>query len=199
MDRHTERIHGFSLIYALAFDEQDPDKAYEPDIANHHLSTDTDDELTQYFDLQDLIYVGNKSISGHNKDIAVTKKNKAFITTLYNGTRERLDQIDHILSSNVKSWSLERLNKVDLAILRLAVFEMHFFDTPNQVAINEAVELAKDFSSDEGPKFINGILAGLLDLPKEKLELPVGEVTPTQATPTETAIPTEEPTPTESH
>lgn len=171
MDRHTERIHGLSLIFALAFDTQD--ETYNPVIENHHLSTETDDILAQYFDLQDLVFVNtNKQVPAHNKDITVTKKNKAFITALYQGTRERLTQIDFILSSNVKNWSLERLNKVDLAILRLAVFEMHFFDTPNQVVINEAVELAKAFSSDEAPKFINGILAGLLDLPKEKLVLP---------------------------
>ena len=63
---------------------------------------------------------------------------------------------------NVTGWKTSRMNKVDLSILRLAVYEMKYDeDVPVGVAINEAVELAKKYSGDEGPAFINGVLARL--------------------------------------
>ena len=72
---------------------------------------------------------------------------------------ERLDEIDAMLNEKAKGWSTNRMGKVDLTILRLAVFEIKYDEEiPTGVAINEAVELAKKFSSDEAPAFINGIL-----------------------------------------
>lgn len=109
------------------------------------------------YDLQDFL---DNYIEYQN--IELKEKNKKFIWSLYNGTHEKLENIDKIISKNLKEWSLNRLNKVDLAILRLAVFEIFFFETPEKVAINEALELAKEYSSDESPSFINGVLAGLV-------------------------------------
>jgi N utilization substance protein B len=75
---------------------------------------------------------------------------------------EKLDEIDNILAEASQGWKLNRMGKVDLTILRLAVFEMRFdSDIPVKVAINEAVELAKKFGGDDSPGFINGILAKL--------------------------------------
>ena len=68
------------------------------------------------------------------------------------------EEIDEMLNEHVTGW----MNKVDLSILRLAVYEMKYDeDVPVGVAINEAVELAKKYSGDEGPAFINGVLARL--------------------------------------
>ena len=67
-----------------------------------------------------------------------------------------------MLNEHVTGWKTSRMNKVDLSILRLAVYEMKYDeDVPVGVAINEAVELAKKYSGDEGPAFINGGLARL--------------------------------------
>ena len=69
------------------------------------------------------------------------------------------EEIDEMLNEHVTGWKTSRMNKVDLSILRLAVYEMKWDDeVPVGVAINEAVELAKMFSSDEAPSFINGVL-----------------------------------------
>ncbi|MDO4531767.1 MAG: transcription antitermination factor NusB [Bacillota bacterium] len=92
------------------------------------------------------------------KEAPVEEDDKAFILSEVEGTRAHLEEIDAILAESAKGWDLSRMNKVDLAILRLAVYEMKFGDTPVGVAINEAVELAKKFSSDEAPAFINGVL-----------------------------------------
>ena len=67
-----------------------------------------------------------------------------------------------MLSEAARGWTLSRIGKVELTILRLAVYEMHFDDDiPVKVAINEAVELAKIFGGDDTPGFINGVLAKL--------------------------------------
>ena len=67
-----------------------------------------------------------------------------------------------MLNEHVTGWKTSRMNTVDLSILRLAVYEMKYDeDVPVGVAINEAVELAKKYSGDEGPAFINGVLARL--------------------------------------
>ncbi len=67
-------------------------------------------------------------------------------------------QIDQLLQESLVDWQLTRLARIDRDILRIAVTEILFLDVPDRVAINEAVELAKRYSSDEGHRFINGVL-----------------------------------------
>ena len=70
-----------------------------------------------------------------------------------------MPEIDRILNENAKGWKTSRMNKVDLTILRLAVYELKWDDEiPVGVAINEAVELAKRFGGDDSPAFVNGVL-----------------------------------------
>ena len=72
----------------------------------------------------------------------------------------KTEEIDEMLNTNTKGWKTSRMNKVDLSILRLAVYEIKWDDeVPTGVAIDQAVELAKKYSGDEGPSFINGVLA----------------------------------------
>ena len=83
---------------------------------------------------------------------------------------EKEKEIDEILNSTSKGWKTKRMSKVDLTILRLAVYEMLFDpDVPTGVAINEAVELAKQFGGDDSASFINGIL-GKIAAAHEKKE-----------------------------
>lgn len=99
-----------------------------------------------------------KEIFFAEKEEPVGESEKAFILSEVEGVQEHMTEIDGVIAAAAKGWDPERMNKVDLAILRLAVYEMRFGETPVGVAINEAVELAKKFSSDEAPAFINGIL-----------------------------------------
>ena len=72
----------------------------------------------------------------------------------------KTEEIDEMLNTNTKGWKTSRMNKVDLSILRLAVYEMKWDEeVPTGVAIDQAVELAKKYSGDDGPSFINGELA----------------------------------------
>ena len=75
----------------------------------------------------------------------------------------RLSEIDAMINEAAKGWKTSRMGKVDLTIIRLAVYEMKFEeDIPTGVAINEAVELAKAYGTDESASFVNGILAKLV-------------------------------------
>ncbi|MCL1995656.1 MAG: transcription antitermination factor NusB [Defluviitaleaceae bacterium] len=87
---------------------------------------------------------------------------QGFIQSSFEGIHKNLKQIDGLINQNLKNWKFERINKVDLTIIRLAVYETAFANTPSKVAINEAVELAKEFSTEEAPSFINGILGRLI-------------------------------------
>lgn len=92
------------------------------------------------------------------------EKDLEYIRTKSEKIVEKKEEIDALLNENAKGWKTTRMNKVDLSILRLAVYEMKWDDdVPVGVAIDEAVELAKKYSSGEGPSFVNGILAKLAD------------------------------------
>lgn len=73
-------------------------------------------------------------------------------------TQRNRPQIDQLLSENLVDWQLRRLARIDQDILRIAVTEMQYLGVPDKIAINEAVEVAKRYSSEEGHKFINGVL-----------------------------------------
>ena len=87
---------------------------------------------------------------------------KPFADLLANKVLGNLNKIDHRLSSASRRWSLKRMDSVSRCLLRLGACEIHYFpDTPPEVAINEAVELAKRFGSEDTPAFVNGILDNL--------------------------------------
>ena len=104
-----------------------------------------------------------KNIFFEEAEMDLSKNEKEFILKTVNGVREHVDEIDEIINSVARKWDTKRMANVDLAILRLAVYEMKFDDeTPDGVVINEAVELAKEYSSDGAPSFVNGILGKLV-------------------------------------
>ncbi|MBS4217194.1 transcription antitermination factor NusB [Bacillus sp. FJAT-49711] len=88
------------------------------------------------------------------------QKADSFLHDLVEGTLKHLHEIDQEIKKHLENWSLDRLSKVDVNILRLAIYEMKFNeDVPENVAINEAIEIAKTFGDDKSGKFINGILS----------------------------------------
>ena len=90
------------------------------------------------------------------------EKDKKYIQEKYEAVVSHVPEIEELLNENAKGWKTGRMNKVDLTILRLAVYEMKWDeDIPDGVAINEAVELAKRFGGDSSSSFVNGILGKL--------------------------------------
>lgn len=102
------------------------------------------EQIGMYFDIRDI----------------VKEPDQKYIRNKYEAVAGKAAEIDVLLNEYATGWKTSRMNKVDLAILRLAVYELKWDDeVPTAVAINEAVELAKKYSSEEGPAFINGVLA----------------------------------------
>src|SRR3990172_1634405 len=85
-----------------------------------------------------------------------------FADSLIAGVRRNRQELDHMLAQTADHWSLERMAATDRNVLRLGAYEILYFDTPDRVAINEAVELAKRFGSKQSAQFVNGILDRLL-------------------------------------
>jgi len=81
-----------------------------------------------------------------------------FASHLVLGTTSHIETIDPLLEANAKNWRLSRMAIVDRMIMRMAVFELMFCDTPRAVVINEALELAKTFGGDQTVPFVNGVL-----------------------------------------
>ena len=113
-------------------------------------------------------FISKKEIDEHlqvfldNLD-GVSKDDKEAIKDRFLKALSYVSEIDDLLNSKVTGWKTKRMNKVDLSVLRLAIYEMKYDDeVPVGVAIDEAVELAKKFSSKNGPSFVNGVLAKIV-------------------------------------
>ncbi len=105
-----------------------------------------------------LLFFENNNIS--------SEEAKSYIKDVVKGTSTNSQEILELISNNLKKdWNLERITKVNLALLKLAIYEIKYKDIPFKVAINEAVELAKKYGEETSPVFINGILASIV---KEK-------------------------------
>lgn len=84
----------------------------------------------------------------------------AFLLNLVNGVRQSKDDLDEKIAQHLKAgWTVDRLTLVEKNILRLGLYEMTEFDTPQLVAVNEAIELAKNFSDEKSARFVNGLLS----------------------------------------
>jgi N utilization substance protein B len=96
------------------------------------------------------------------------KNTRALANQLFEGSVEGCKELDELVAGHAKNWRLERMAVIDRAILRLAACELRAGKTPPKVVLDEAVELAKTFSSQEAASFVNGILDAILKgLPKK--------------------------------
>lgn len=131
MTRSRQREHAFLMLFRTDF---------------HELA-----EMME----QDELYMGEM------KELEeVSETESAFIEARVKATRDKQEEIDSMLTDKADGWNLDRMGKVELTILRLAVYEIMFDEEiPNQVAINEAVELAKRYGGDDSYSFVNGVLS----------------------------------------
>ena len=107
------------------------------------------EEMTQ----QEKLFFGDE-------ELVIKEEDAEYISNKANQILYKLDKIDEMINKQAKGWTTDRMGKVELAVLRVAVYEIEFDeDVPTGVAINEAVELAKKFGQEESSGFINGILA----------------------------------------
>lgn len=97
------------------------------------------------------------------QDFLQTKESDPFLNNLVKGVYSHQEQIDHVISSHLENWTIDRIATVEKTILRIAVYEIEYEDDiPKEVSINEAIEIAKKYSDEKSGKFINGVLSKLL-------------------------------------
>ena len=88
---------------------------------------------------------------------------KDYISDTVKGIENNISDIENKISENLKKdWKLERISKINLVLLKLAIYEILYTETPYKVAINEAIEIAKKYGEDNSPNFVNGILASIV-------------------------------------
>ncbi len=106
--------------------------------------------------------LGNQSIADFSDEILEEKKirnkQRDFALDLFKGVTEKLTQIDEAIIKHLKDWDFDRLGSIERATLRLGAYEIMFGELDSAVIINEAIEVAKAFGSEQSPKFINGVL-----------------------------------------
>ncbi|MGM9879558.1 MAG: transcription antitermination factor NusB [Bacilli bacterium] len=90
------------------------------------------------------------------------KQEKEFVKDTLNGIIKNQEQISSLANKHMKDWNIDRISKVDKAILSLAIYELLYTETPEVVAINEAIELSKKYSDEKVVKLINGVLDSIM-------------------------------------
>lgn len=140
MTRSLIREHLFKLLFRIEFNSPE----------------DMPDQVRLYFE-DSLAEEDNKSTGAD-----IPEKDAEYIRQKYEHILEHLDELDEKIDNAAKGWSISRIGKVELTVLRLAAYEMLYDDDiPVGVAIDEAVELSKKFGQDNSGSFVNGILATL--------------------------------------
>lgn len=98
----------------------------------------------------------------------ISKENLSYIEAIVGGVNSLSEEIDELIKPKLKKWTINRLSKINLAILRLAIYEIVYDnEIPDKVAANEAIELAKKYGGDESASFINGVLGSIIKDKKE--------------------------------
>ena len=120
------------------------------------------------FQKEDLKELYEKYIESQEEQLDINAEDEEFIINVIDGVQNNIDTIDERIKSHLKDWNFDRISKIDLAILRVAIYEIVYRDDiPFKVSVNEAVELSKVFSEDSSSSFINGVLAEVIkDLEK---------------------------------
>ena len=115
-------------------------------------------EIQNYDDLQEQIDIYFESENLDNEEA------KKYIEDAVLGIEEHKEEITNLIKENLKlDWKIERISKIDLSILKLAIYEIKYKDIPFKVVINEAVALAKSYGEDSSKNFVNGILASIVN------------------------------------
>lgn len=99
------------------------------------------------------------------------EEEKEYIKNVLYGVNENKEVIDEIILSKLKNWTMDRIAKIDIAILRLAIYEIKYVQNiPSKVTANEAVELAKTYGNNDSKSFVNGVIAKIIEDKDENVD-----------------------------
>ena len=146
MSRKSAREVVFKLIFENCFHKPEEGITYEEFVADFGAENELPED-SMFFELRNKL---------DDNDVE-------YIKSVYVGVIEHTAEIKELISNKLVNYTTERLFKADLAILIYGVYELKFTDEENKVVINEAVELAKKYSDEKSPSFINGVLAKILN------------------------------------
>ena len=150
MSRKIAREVAFKVIFSNQFQEGNEDLL-------HHLV----DTLANDVELSSKLEESHEAKPVTPEELS--EEDKIYIEEVCTGVAQNVATLDDKIQANLKGWKMERIGKTDLAILRLAIYEMLYReDIPYKVSINEAVELAKVFCEESSPSFINGVLGAIV-------------------------------------
>lgn len=138
--RSNTRTHVFNIVFQLEFFQKD----------------EIQEILNKYYEI---LEIEEEIEKRKDEDFSPLKINKNIIERQVFDILNHLEEIDKKIETYSENWHISRIDKVDLAILRLAIYEILYDDIPKKVVINEAIELAKEYSSEKSYRFINAILA----------------------------------------
>ena len=135
MSRHLAREIAFKIIFEYGFQDKDAEELFD-----------------------DYLELHSEEFKGASED------DLAYIKDVVTGVKTNLMTIDDKIKSKLKDWNFERISKVDMSVLRLAIYEIIYIkDIPEKVSVNEAVELCKMYGEDNSPSFVNGVLAKIME------------------------------------
>ncbi|MDU4934163.1 MAG: transcription antitermination factor NusB [Peptostreptococcaceae bacterium] len=155
----TSREYTMKLIYQTSITKEDVDNLDL--LVDEFVDNNSEYILNRYEELR-LQHSNNPELSLEGVDIDEAI-DKDYIKNICLTIEENNEMINSLINSNAKNWSVDRIAKVDLAILKLAIAEIIAIDDiPQKVSVNEAIELAKIYCDDKSPKFINGILGSVI-------------------------------------
>lgn len=147
MTRRELREHCFKMLFS----------------ANFYDAEEAERQLDNYFDAPEEDETDAKGHTEVLHQVTLEEKDREYLQNRVEQIIEAIPELDAALNQVAEGWKTRRMGKVELTILRLALYEMKKDETvPEKVAINEAVELAKKFGGSDSPAFVNGILAKLV-------------------------------------
>lgn len=153
----TSREYIMKLMY-----QSDITKENMKDVLDEFLNNNLEYISNRYEELR-LQYSNNPNLKLENLEISDVV-DKEYMENVCTFVQENNERVSELISKYAKNWTIDRMPKVDLAILKLAICEILFIEEiPNKVSINEAVEMAKLYCDDKTPKFINGILGSVVN------------------------------------
>ena len=147
MTRRELREHCFKMLFCADF----------------YQAEEKEEQLKQYFQAPEEDETSPEGVNEILHRVELKEADEEVLLKRAEGIMVKVPELDEKIDEVAKGWKTRRMGKVELAILRLAVYEMKYDeDVPEKVAINEAVELAKKFGGSDAPAFVNGILAKLV-------------------------------------
>jgi len=147
VSRITARRHAFNMIYQIPFHPEIDGEGYARLKAS-------------YYDFLDEMGLEEYGLIGFRRPKG---KDTVYIDSVVWGVFDKQSWLDRVIENFLQDWTIDRISKIDLAILRLSIYEMlRQADVPSAVSVNEAVELAKAYGHDDSPSFVNGVLSGVV-------------------------------------